>query len=59
VYINIRLAAAILVNIFNGKSYAEPVSDSIDGSTDDFGLDSNSSLMSSKLGFNTMPTLLP
>ena len=57
-YINIRLAAAILVNISDGKSYAKPVSDSTDSSTDNFRLDSDSSLMSSKLGSNTVPTLL-
>jgi hypothetical protein len=53
----------ILVNKFNNKFQAEPISDFIDNfidnSIDDFRLDSDFILMSFKLGFKIMPTLLP
>ena len=58
---NIRLAAAILVDKFNNKFYAEPISNSIDDFTDNFiddsRLDSNSNLISFKLGSKAAPIL--
>ena len=54
---NIRLVAAILVDIFNNEFYAEPVNDSINGFADNSRLNSDFGLMSSKLGFNTAPIL--
>ena len=45
----------ILVNKSNNKSYAEPISNSIDDSANDFRLNSNSSLISSKLGSKAAP----
>ena len=58
-YTNIRLVAVILVNISDNKSYAKPISDSINSSVDNSRLDSDSSLISSKSGSNTAPTVLP
>ena len=58
-YTNIRLVAAILVNISNGESYAKPVSNFVDSSIDDSRLNSDSSLISSKSSSNIVPTLPP
>ena len=46
----------ISVNKFNNKFYTEPISNSINDFIDDFRLDSDSSLISSKLGFKAVPT---
>ena len=56
---NIGLAAAILVNKSNNKFYTKPISNSINNSIDNFRLDSNSSLISSKSGSKAAPTLPP
>ena len=55
---NIKLAAIILVDKFNNKSYTKPISNFIDNFTDNSKLDSNFSLISSKLGSKATPTPL-
>ena len=56
---NIKLAAAISVNKSNNKFYTKSISNSIDNSADNFRLNSDSNLISSKLGFKAAPTLPP
>ena len=64
---NIGLAAMISVNKSDDKFHAKPISNFTDNFANDFannfadsfGSDNNFSLVSSKSGFKTAPTLLP